>query len=139
MLQVEQPQTNCKPIGMAGRHVRTLPADVPPLLLAQAGPPAGETALGLRPRLAGDQAVPDRILAPLAENERYRELELAGGGGRDEVFRQGPKLHFRPCSPSITCSPQVSPASGADKVDRVGGRSLISGGCILSACSSGDI
>ena len=28
------------------------------------------------------------------------------------------------CRPSITCSPQVSPVSGADKVDRVGGRSL---------------
>ena len=98
--------------------------DVPPLLLTQAGPPVGETALGLRPRLAGDRAVPDRILAPLAESERYRELELAGGGGRDEVFRPGPKLHFRPCRPSIICSPQVSPASGADKVDRVGGRLL---------------
>ena len=28
------------------------------------------------------------------------------------------------CRPSITCSPQVSPVSGGDKVDRVGGRSL---------------
>ena len=32
------------------------------------------------------------------------------------------------CRPSITCSPQVSPVSGSDKVDRVGGRSLTSGG-----------
>ena len=28
------------------------------------------------------------------------------------------------CRPSITYSPQVSPVSGSDKVDRVGGRSL---------------
>ena len=32
------------------------------------------------------------------------------------------------CRPSITYSPQVSPVSGGAKVDRVGGRSLTSGG-----------
>ena len=32
------------------------------------------------------------------------------------------------CRPSTTCSPQVSPVSGGDKVDRVGGRSLTLGG-----------
>ena len=32
------------------------------------------------------------------------------------------------CGPSTTCSPQVSPVSGGDKVDRVGGRSLTLGG-----------
>ena len=32
------------------------------------------------------------------------------------------------CRPSITCSPQVSPVSGGDKLDRVGGRSRMFGG-----------
>ena len=73
--------------------LRPLHPDVLPLLLGQARPPAWETALGPRLRLAGDRPLPDRVPPPLAEGEHHRELELAGGRGRVEVFRQGPELH----------------------------------------------
>ena len=76
--------------------LRPLCPDVLPLLLGQTGPPARETALGPRLRLARDRAVPDRVPPPLAEGEHHRELELAGGRRRVEVFRQGPELHPRP-------------------------------------------
>ena len=75
--------------------LRPLCPDVLPLLLGQAGPPAGETPLGPRLRLARDRALPDRVPPPLAEGEHHRELELAGGRGRVEVFRQGLELHSR--------------------------------------------
>ena len=69
--------------------LRPLHPDVFPLLLGQARLSARETALGPRLRLARDRALPDRVPPPLAEGEHHRELELAGGCGRVEVFRQG--------------------------------------------------
>ena len=86
--------------------LRPLHLDVLPLLLAQAGPPAGETPLGPRLRLAGDRAVPDRVTPPLAEGEHHRELELAGG--RRAVSKSSARdRNSTPawCRPSITCSP----------------------------------
>ena len=48
--------------------LRPLHLDVLPLLLGQAGPPAGETPLGPRLRLAGDRLVPDCLMrAPSVE------------------------------------------------------------------------
>ena len=48
--------------------LRPLHLDVLPLLLGQAGPPARETPLGPRLRLAGDRAVPDCLMrAPSVE------------------------------------------------------------------------
>ena len=71
---------------------RPLHPDVLPLLLGEAGPSAGEPALGPRLRLARHRALPDRVPPPLAEGEHHREVALAGGRGRVEVFRQGPEL-----------------------------------------------
>ena len=76
--------------------LRPLHPDVLPLLLGQARPSARETPLGPRLRLASDRAFPDRVPPPLAEGEHHLELELAGGRGRVEVFRQGPEFHSRP-------------------------------------------
>ena len=75
--------------------LRPLHPDVVPLLRGQAGPPARETPLGPRLRLAGDRAVPDRVAPPLAEGEHHLELELAGGRRGVEVLRQGPELNSR--------------------------------------------
>ena len=108
--------------------LRPLCPDVLRLLLGQAGPSAGEPALGPRLRLARDRALPDRVSPPLAEGEHHRELELAGGRRSIEVFRKRPELHSRPVQALITCSPQVSPVSGGAKADHVGGRSLTSCG-----------
>ena len=73
--------------------LRPFHPDVLPLLLGQARPSAGETPLDSRLRLSRHRALPVRVPPPLAESEHHRELELAGGRGRVEVFRQGPELH----------------------------------------------
>ena len=75
--------------------LRPLHPDALPLLLGQGRPSARETALGPRLRLARDRPLPDGVPPPLAEGEHHLELELAGGRGRVEVFRQGPELHSR--------------------------------------------
>ena len=51
--------------------LRPLHPNVLPLLLGQAGPPAGETALGPCLRLARHRALPDRIPPPFAEGEHH--------------------------------------------------------------------
>ena len=87
------------------RPLRQLQPDVLPLLLGQAGPSARETPLGPCLSLGGNRAVPDRVLPPLSEGEHHRELELAGGRGRVEVFPRDRNSTPARCRPSITCSP----------------------------------
>ena len=72
--------------------LRPLRPNVLPLLLGQAGPPAGETPLGPCLRQPRERALLDRVPLPLAEGEHHRELEFGGRRGRVEVFRQGPEL-----------------------------------------------
>ena len=72
--------------------LRPFRPDVLPLLLGQARPSSGETPLGPCLRLSRDRTLLDPVPPPLAENEHHRELELAGGRSRVEVFRQGPEL-----------------------------------------------
>ncbi len=52
----------------------------------------GTNATG-KSSLASDGAISDRVSPPLAEGEYHRELELASGRGRFEVFRVEPELN----------------------------------------------
>ena len=117
---LDRPVADLQALGQfpLAHSLRPLHSYVLPLLLGQAGPSAGETALGPRLRLARDRALPDRVRPPLAEGEHHRKLELPGGRGRVEGFRQGPELHSRPVPPA------GQPVSGSAKVDRASGRTV---------------
>ena len=66
--------------------LRPLSPDVLSLLLAQAGPSAGEPPLGPCLGLACDRALPDGIPPPLAEGQHHLELEFPVGGRSVEVL-----------------------------------------------------
>ena len=99
---LDRPASDLQALGQfpLAHSLRSFRPNVFPLLLGQAGPPAGETPLGPRLRLTRDGALPDRIPSPLAEGEHHRKLELAGGRGRVEGFRQGPEPYSRPVQPA---------------------------------------
>ena len=86
---LDGPTTDLQALGKfpLAHSLRPFHPDVLPLPLGQARPPARETPLGPCLRLPHDRAVPDRVPPPLGEGEHHRELELAGGRGRVEVFR----------------------------------------------------
>ena len=60
---LDGPAADLKALGQfpLAHSLRPLHPDVIPLLLGQAGPPAGEPPLGPRLRLARDRALPDRV------------------------------------------------------------------------------
>ena len=104
-----------------GHSLRPLHPDVLPLLLGQ-GRPGKRPSARARAWLATERSLIEfrdhSLKASTIENwSRPVAVGLSKSSDRDRNSTPAR------CRASITCSPQVSPVSGA-KVDRVGGRSL---------------